>query len=384
MANGFQNARTYWEMYEGLNAEDLSQRVHALDIWMDVGGTEALSHPYFQVSVYGRERIDTPNLVTIHREDIDGTTTWRPVHIRATVTEPNVRCIVLRVEAKVQDYTPPTISTEGKTYDDQYPTSDPPPWGVRVNEVALYGTSLGRDVRIHRILKHVVEAHGFDYSGPTDTTWQPDHLSFSDLPKDRWEAIDEVNGMLGWSYGCWDGTHIEFQRPLTGTVYPISTRDPRTTWHVERNIDETYNAVRVGFTNRRGKKREIIVHADDSPIGLTRADYLDAPDSIKAAKGAERFGTRYLNAHSKLQTYGSVSITGYDPARDDFDPLLLRPGDVLDISGPAALLHGRQEITNITLRPLDWTAEVQFGTNSKRFDLWLARLAQGTKKIKRR
>jgi hypothetical protein len=53
-------------------------------------------------------------------------------------------------------------------------------------------------------------------------------------------------------------------------------------------------------------------------------------------------------------------------------------------SGSAHGIGGTQEVTRVTLRPLDWTAEVQFGANSKRFDAWLARLAVGAKSIKRR
>ena len=52
--------------------------------------------------------------------------------------------------------------------------------------------------------------------------------------------------------------------------------------------------------------------------------------------------------------------------------------------GPAKFLSGTHEVTSVSLSPLDWSATVQFGTNSKRFDQWLARLAAGAKSIKRK
>lgn len=383
MADGYQNARTYWEMYEGVIADGLTQRVRALDVTMQVGGHRAQAYPYFQVSIYGRENVNRPNLVTIFRENIDNTASWRTVKVRESIDHPDVRCIVLRVEAKEEGYDPPEVSTYERNYNDQYETADLPPWGVRITEVAVYGSALKRNLRADLIIADILSGDGFTYAGPA-ATWSPDQLAFSDLPKDRWEALDEMNGMLGWNYACWDGEEVEYALPRSGAVIPLSTADPRTTWNIDKNLDETFNEVRVQFTTRRGKKREIVEHADSSPLGIVRADTLQAPDSIMSATSASRFGRRYLAAHSKLQTYGTVSITGYDAARDGIDPLLVRPGDVLAITGPARGLNGRQEVTRVTLRPLDWTAEVQFGANSKRFDTWLARLAVGAKAIKRR
>jgi hypothetical protein len=136
----------------------------------------------------------------------------------------------------------------------------------------------------------------------------------------------------------------------------------------------------VLYTNARGKPRELILHADESPIGMVRAETLAAPESIKSKAAATRFGERFLREHNKLQVTGSVTITGDDGV---VDPLLIRPGDVLEMSGPARGIGGEQEIKRVTLSPLEWSATCEFGNNSRRWDRWLARLAAGTK-IKRR
>jgi hypothetical protein len=376
----YQNARCYWEMYGGLPPETTDRYIHALDIWLDIGGHKAADYPdYYQVSVYGRKTVDSPNIVTIYQEAINGTSTWRHVHIAEENTDNDVRCIVLRVEAKVETV-PATTTTYVKGYDDQYDTADTPPWGVRITDYAVYCTSLHRDIRLHRVLDDIIDNRGFAYSGPV-IDWEPDQLAFTDVPKDRWDGLDEINGMLGYNYHCWSGTDVVFSAPKSGTAYEIDAGDPRTTWSVERGIDETYNCVRVCYTNARGKPREVIMYADESPLGFTRADTLNAPESIKSKKMATKFGERYLAAHSTVQVAGSLSITGDDGV---LDPLLIRPGDTVKMTGAARFLTGTHEVTRVTLRPLDWTADLEFGNNSKRFDRWLARLAAGGRHITRR
>jgi len=386
-AKGYQNARCYWEMYQGVTVADdsLHQRVFAFDIWLDIGGSKAADYPdSYQVSVYGRETVNGDNLVTFYRHNIDGTNRWRRVRVSKFVSHADCRTVVLRVEAKSETSAGASVPAGTRTYDDQCSTADPPPWGIRIHKFAVYGSPLKRDVRVHRVLNHILEGGGFDYSGPAVTDWEPDQLAFTEIPKDRLDAVDEVNGLLGWYYGCWNGHTVEFAKPKTGTLREVASDDPRTTWSIEQNLDETYNAVRVKFTNARGKLREVILQAEDSPLSITRADTLDAPESIKSLKAARRFGNRYLAAHKDLQTYGTLTITGYDPAVDSFDPLLVRPGDRLRMTGPARMLRGTHDITAVALNPLDWSASLQFGTNSRRFDIWLARLAVGAKSIKRR
>ena len=216
----YQNARCYWEMYGGLPPETTDRYIHAFDIWLDIGGHKAADYPdYYQVSVYGRKTVDSPNRVTLYRESISGTSTWRHVHIAESNSDNDVRCIVLRVEAKVETV-PATTTTYEKGYDDQYDTADTPPWGVRITDYAIYCTSLERDIRLHRVLDDIIDNRGFAYSGP-NVEWEPDQLAFTDVPKDRWDGLDDVNGMLGYNYHCWDGTNVVFSAPKSGTAHEI-------------------------------------------------------------------------------------------------------------------------------------------------------------------
>ena len=383
----YQNARVYWEMYDGVEAEGNTQHVRDVDLDMDVGGWAADTHAYCEVAVYGRKTLDGANLDTLYHDYVTkgpGGAMWKPLKIRVSVYSldaKEIRCIVVKLEITEADPQTPDDSGVTKNYQDQHPTADPPPWGIRIHESAIYASSLGRmSLRADKILRHILEGGGFSYSGPM-ASWEPDQLAFVDLPKDRWEALDEINGMLGWNYACWDGESVVFALPKSGTDWHIAADDPRTEWSVTESLDETYNAVRVCYTNAKGKPRELILHGDESAIGFTRADCIQAPESIISKKGAQRFGNRYLRAHEKKQVSGRLTIQGDDGV---CDPLLIRPGDTITMTGPARTLTGEHEVTAVTLHPLDWSADVSFGLNSKRFDTWLARLAVGAKKIKRR
>lgn len=380
----FQNARVYWEMYGGVPPEGNDQHVQALNMNMDVGGWAADDYAYFQVSVYGRATVDSPNLATLYSAPIHrptGSIMWKPVRIAVANTDPDIRCAVVKVELIEETFIAPDGSSHVMNYSDQYMDADAPPWGIRIHEASLYCSDLVRDVRAHRVFADILAGRGFTYSGPV-ATWTPDQLDFTDIPYDRQDALDDVNGMLGWNYACWDGTEVEFALPKSGTAHVIAASDPRTTWSVEESLDETYNAVRVCYGNKSGKPREVIVHGSTAALrGTVRADTLQAPESIKSEKAATRFAKRYLASHETKQVAGSVSIQGDDGV---LDPLLIRPGGTVKMTGPARSLSGTHEITRVTLRPLEWTADVEFGTNSKRFDTWLARLAAGAKSIKRR
>jgi hypothetical protein len=382
-----QNARVYWEMYGGIPPSATSQYVHVVDLTVDVGGWAAADHgDYFQFSVYGRAWLGGANLVTLYQRNltVEVGEKWKHLHVFKRNSDTRVQCVVGKLELVTDNFVAPDPSGEDFKYDDQYDTADAPPWGVRVKACNLYCTDLHGDVRLHRVLADIVEGGGFTYSGPT-TVWEPDQLCFSDLPKDRWEALDEVNGMLGWNYHCWDGETVEFSTPKSGTARTVDARDPRSTWNVQESLDETFNEVRVQYQNAKGKPREVVLYGDKTALGgLARRDTLQAPDSIKSLKGATRFGSRYLRAHEGRQVYGTLTLTGYETGRDDFDPLLVKPGDTIRMTGPARFLYGTHEVTAVSLRPLEWTAEIQFGANSRRFDTWLARLAAGVKRHKRR
>jgi hypothetical protein len=390
-----QNARVYWEMFDGVYPEGQPDLyVRSLDLDVDVGGYFAHEYQYYLLRIYGRATLDGTDLDTLYSGELDPGhgETWALQRIRVSVYAPEakqIRCIVAKVEYKDGGpFATPTAAAPTKQYQDQYGLSDPPPWGIRVHEASVYGSSLGRSVRPDLIIGEILDNCGFTYSGPR-TTWTVDQMAFNDLPHDRQEAIDEVNGLLGWNYACWDGSEVVFSHAYdvathvqdAGEAWEIAADDPRTTWSVSESLDETYNAVRVKYGNKRGKLREVIEHGDESAIGFTRSDTLDAPESIKSEKAARRFGQRYLRAHEKRQVSGTLTIRGDDGV---CDPLLIRPGDTIRMTGPARFLTGKHEVTSVTLNPLDWEATMQFGTNSRRFDVWLSRLAAGAKSIKRR
>lgn len=384
------NARVYWEMFDGVIPESQpALYVRYVDIDVDVGGYKAKDYPStFRLAVYGRRRLEGANIETIATEDISlvegGPWPWRRVRIRAAVESTHVRCVVVKME----EVTDSTYAAGSVThyyydqYDDEAGGADPPAWGFRIKKVHVYGSPLGRNVRPDLVFTDILDNPGFTYDGPIGT-WTAEQLAYVSIPYDRQEAIDDFNGMLGWNYACWDGAEVKFALPATGTAWEIDAGDPRTTWAVTESLDETYNAVRVCYGNKRGKQREVIEHGDESAIGFMRADTLQAPDSIKTEKAARRLAKRYLRAHEKRQVAGTLTITGYDGVTGP-DPLLIRPGDTITMVGPAKFLSGTHEVTHVTLNPLEWSATVQFGTNSKRFDQWLARLAAGAKAIKRR
>jgi len=386
-----QNARVYWEMFGGVKPTGQPDLyVRSLNFDIDVGGYYAHDYPYYMLRIYGRAYLDGPNLDTLYSGDIVAPSTtdyWTNLDERVSVMigidepeERQVRCIVVKVERKEGAFPTPSADQPDKTYDDQYDDADPPPWGIRIHSLSIFASNLGREVTPTAILEDILDKAGFTYSGPT-VTWVVDQMAFVDIPNDRWEGLDTVNGLLGYNYACWDGTDVEFSVPKSGEAWEIDAADPRTTWSVTESLDETYNAVRVCYGNKRGKLREIIVHGDESAIGFTRADTLTAPESIKSAAAATRFGNRYLRSHETRQVAGTLTIRGDDGV---CDPLLIRPGDTITMTGPAKFLSGTHEVTSVTLNPLEWSATVQFGTNSKRFDKWLARLAAGAKSIKRR
>jgi hypothetical protein len=388
-----QNARLYWEMFGGVGVGNIgidNLWVRALDLEMDIGGWAAVGDDdFFQVSIYGRATVDSQNLVTLYQEPVKrpaGAAKWKTVKLYLTNSDTNVRCVVVKVELTDPDFVPPDPAGQTFGYADQYETADAPAWGLRIKKAAIYGSRLGRNVRPELVLADILDAEGyneeFTCSAPT-TQWTADQLSFSDIPKDRQEGIDDIVGMTGWNYGCWDGAEVEFAAPASGTAYTIDAADPRTTWSVTESFDETYNAVRVQYTNPKGKPREVIEHRDTPGdlLNFVRADCLQAPESIKSEKSARRFAQRYLFSHARRQVAGNLTIVGDDGV---LDALLIRPGDTITMTGPAKFLSGTHEVTSVTLNPLEWSASVQFGSNSKRFDTWLARLAAGAKSIRRR
>ena len=405
-----QNARIYWEVFGGLplSSTGVWNGVVAWNMHLKVGGKHSQVYPYFQVSLYARRTLDGPNEFTLYRRNIapgEGQL-WKDVYIAGKFSdydnsESYIGCLVLKVEAVVEDYLlPPSDSIGTKTFADQFGTADPPPWGVNLLSYSLYGSKdVLRNTRPDRILRDIVNGTpdsplvALDSDMP-NTDYKVSQLDFSSVPGTRLDALNTVNAMLGWDYSCYDGRHVKFSVPGTGTVRRLSADDPSTSWDYEEDANETFGRVIVGYTDANGKPDEEIVcfkgayslpatrwQGDGGVRTFDRADYIAAPASVSSVKEARALGNRYVRDHGSLQVQGSVTVRG-DVGHDD--AMLFRPGDMIQMRGPAQPIHGKQKVTHVTLHPLTWEADVQFGSNSKRLDQWLARLAAGARSIKRR
>ena len=132
----YQNARCYWEMYDGVEAEGNTQHVRDVDLDMDVGGWAANDYAYCEVAVYGRKTLDGENLDTLYHDYVTkgpGGAMWKPLKIRVSVYSPDaneIRCIVVKLEITEADPQTPDDSGVTKNYQDQHPTADPPPWNT--------------------------------------------------------------------------------------------------------------------------------------------------------------------------------------------------------------------------------------------------------------
>ena len=194
-------------------------------------------------------------------------------------------------------------------------------------------------------------------------------LYLNSLPMDGWDALDAVNTLVGDDYACWDGANIEFGGG--GAEHTLNVADPSTVWSPETDNAETYDSVLVTYSDGKQNPRELLV---GNAAGITRRDVVAAPAGVESAAAARAVGEAYLAAHGDYELNGTMTVWG-DQGHDD--ALLFRPGDLLTVTGLARAVAGRQKITHVTLNPLTWEAQLSFGVNSKRFDIFMARLAAG-------
>ena len=383
------NARVYWQMYGGLPIDNPSMNAHVvgLDVTMDIGGHRARSgYYYYQVSTYARPTLDSTDETVLDRRDINpGAGLWKTVRINLDDAHIPIdtRCIVVKVEAKFWTHSIMPADTSSKTYADQVGAADAPAWGIKIKTANVWGCEyIMRNTRPMMILEDICRLADYTVDGPVDT-FVVNQMTFVDIPNDRWASLDAVNALLGYDYACWDGHEIEFTEPGSGTLRTLAADDPGTTWAYEQNINETYNSCRVTYNDKHGTAREAVGHLYSSVLGdLDRTDVVAAPESTKSEQSALKVAARYLHDHNTAQTDGSVTVVG-DVGHDD--ALLFRPGDMIQMTGPKTIGDGKlQKATRVTLHLTDWSCDVQFGTNAKRFDQWLARLAAGAKNIKRR
>jgi|SRR5450830_1230653 len=377
------SARVSYPLFDGIDPEGQDQRIRALDMSLEIGGEKADLGTNYQVSIYGRRQVDTPNLVTIFRRVVERAagTPWVTVNVRRQIDHASVHCIVLKLEAMATDFTPPADPSATYTYDDQASTADPPPWGVRIKEggSAVYASDLVRDVTVRHVIEDIVEPY-FTVTG-ANSTLVLDQLAFSDIPKSRAEALDDVNAMMGYVYSCWEDGELHLQEPDTGTQRTADVTDPRISFSFAENIDDTFNAVRVLYATKLGRARDVIVHRDSRALGtLVKADTIEAPDSIRSEAAAIRVGKRYLRDHNAKSVSGSLHVEGESTSFGD--ALLVRPGDRVTIAGAGGVRHDLP-VTAVTLHPLTWEADVQFDVAPAKFARWLAKVAAGAHARKR-
>src|SRR5665647_2460047 len=242
------SARVYYPLFDGIDPEGQNQRIRALDMSLEIGGEKADLATNYQVSIYGRRQVDTPNLITIFRKVVERAAgvPWVTVNVRRQIDHASVHCIVLKLEAILADFTPPADPAATFTYDDQAGTADPPPWGVRIKDggSAVYASDLVRDVTVRHVIEDIVSPY-FTVTG-ANSTLLLDQMAFSDIPKSRAEALDDVNAMMGYCYSCWVNGELHLDLPDTGTQRTADVHDPRISFSpITENIDDTFNAVRV-------------------------------------------------------------------------------------------------------------------------------------------
>ncbi len=382
------NARVYWEMYGGLPIDNPSMDAHVVGVRLvvEIGGTKAQAGVLdYQVSLYARPTLDDESVECLYQQVIDPRPDlWKTLNISIAETDIPIstRCLVLKIEQvdAVKHLYSPSSPT---SYADQVSQAPAPAWGYKLHKASVWGCEyIGRNTRPMKILEDITRLAGFTVNGPADT-FVVTQMTFVDIPNDRWASLDAVNALLGYDYACWDGHQIDFTEPGSGTPRQLAAGDPGTTWQYEQNITETYNAVRVQWGDKTGRPRETVVPGNSAVLGnLDRVDVISAPDACKDEENARKIGRRYLHDHNTAQTDGSVTVIG-NVGHDD--ALLFRPGDMIQMTGPKTIGDGKpQKATRVTLHLTDWSCDVQFGTNAKRFDQWLARLAAGAKSIKRR
>jgi hypothetical protein len=383
----FGNCRIYYELYDGIRTDDV---IRGLKMKLQIGGSAAnIYYDQFQLSLYGREyRVDSPNVVTLHRQLVTrpANVDWVTVNLDEAIDpDLHVRTLVLKLECTQVNsivQLPPT----SKLWQDQWYAADPAPWQLRLRSYTVFASEVGRRITPRRAIKDIV-AHDFPTvvggsSGPV-----LDQLCFKD-PGSRLEALDAVNEMEGYDYFVWDDAdELVLQDQDSGPLVQVHSHDPAISYDFTENIDDTYNACRVGWIDHQGEPHEVIVFSRAPGLGAwgrvpgnIKAFTFQAPDSCKNAKSVLRVARRFLRDHRLNSVDGSLTVTGV--SADLGDALLLRPGPRYTIAGAANVRH-RMKATRVTLHPLEWTAQVSFELSPRRFDQWLARLDAGAKARRR-
>ena len=386
--------RIYWELYDGIPEED-PHYIRLIEFEVLTGGWAACWWSYHQVSVYGRHTLNGANIVCPWRfpvrrygPDVQGVDPqswpmWHKWPRRSLYFSPDqrIRCIVLRIEAIVTYEEPDLWGPDEsiRRFRDQAGQEDPPPHGVIVKSARVFGQKPKRYrdgravILVSDAIKDILAGRGFKTTGLNTgraKTLAADQLYWNELPKDRREALDEANAMLGFDYFAWSDDTVTFQAPGAGPLKKIDITDPRVTLGLSEDIDQTYSGVRVQYTNRLGRVREVIVKRRSAALGkLLRATTISAPDSIKTARSARQVGQRWLKDHSDTTHSDRVVLRGIVPGFGDC--LLARPGWRVTLVGARGAAK-KLKVTGVRLRPLEWEAELSFDIEPWKFERWLA------------
>ena len=387
------NARLYWELYDGIPEED-PHCIRLVEMQLLLGGWQVCNYSKHQISVYGRHTLDGPNLICPWRHlvrrygspAVDPQTwpMWHKTPMRSLYFPESlqIRCVVLRMETIETGYygwQEQVISPKLLHYRDQAGMEDPPPAGVIVKTARVFGQKPKRYrdgravILVTDAIKDILAGRGFKTTGLNTgraKTLAADQLYWNELPKDRREALDEANAMLGFDYFAWSDDTVTFQAPGAGPLKKIDITDPRVTLGLSDDIDQTYSGVRVQYTNRLGRVREVIVKRRSAALGkLLRATTISAPDSIKTARSARQVGQRWLKDHSDTTHSDRVVLRGIVPGFGDC--LLARPGWRVTLVGARGAAK-KLKVTGVRLRPLEWEAELSFDIEPWKFERWLA------------
>lgn len=380
----FGNCRVYYELFGGVPDDDSIQQIK---MHLQIGGSAAnIYYDQFQMSLYGRAgTVDSDNVTLIHRQLITRPAykDWVDVYIDSQIDKSlGVRTLVLKMEAtEVTSIVqlPPT----DKRWQDQWYAADPAPWHLRLKSYTLYASDVKQPLTVKKIFKDIADGIGFDVSFDGHIKDNPvvDQLAMQELGT-RKEALDTVNEMLGWDYFIWgEDNRVRFENPLSpsnNVVIRVRSTDPHVEYNFTENIDTTYNAVRVSWTDRVGNPYDVVIHG--TAIGLgnysgVKAYHLVAPDSCKTKSSAIRVGNRFLRDHSKNSMDGELRVEGISDNAQIDDALLLRPDRLYTFADTD--LPPRMKATTVTLKPLEWSATIRFEMSPTRYDRWLARVAAG-------
>jgi hypothetical protein len=346
----------------------------------------------FRFSLYGRERLDGPNIVLLWRAYIESDPDlWTQIDVACGTGDYRVRCLVLKLEV-LRNYTAPP-DDQGVIYatasGDQVSQVRPPPYGVRILESNIFASDLGTYNTPERVVADIVEPFwsGENFQGPAKDTFNIDQLVYDQLPKTRLDALQEVDALLDWDYEATKDS-FSYQPPITPAdarddqLYSVSLADPHMSATITPAMDECCNGVRALYTDDGGRAQEVVLWGVSETLGARKkCKVLTLDSSIHSKKQARIAAQLYLNSHLEPTIAGAPKFVGSVPVAsgEDRDCLLMRPGELVQITdAPLAYSRTQREISGVTLHPLTHEAEVELGAKSRRFDRWLARL--GTRK----